>query len=362
MVEKKTLVSIITVVYNGAETIRQTIESVKEQSYHDIEYIVIDGNSKDGTQEIVMKYKDVVTCFISEADNGLYDAMNKGIRLAKGEIIGIINSDDWYEKDAVEKVVNYFDRNNVDVVYGRIFKVDRNGKIEANHVLPISTMWYQMAIPHPSVFIKRSVYDKYGLFDLNYKFSADYELILRLYSNQVRFGFVNEFLTYFRQGGLSQINIETGKRETYEIACRYIEKCEFKKEILPILQEIGKWIEFEDELKYNPSKIKSILNNYFETNIVKLVVFGTGIWGERCYQALQYTDIEVDFFLDNNEKKEGQMLFGKVIKKPGNLETLKPYILIAVKNNVNEIKNQLQSLKIDRYVTIKELMNMYLSK
>ncbi len=100
-------VSVITVVFNGAGTIEQTIKSVLGQTYKNIEYIIIDGDSTDGTQEIVEKYGESIACFVSEKDNGLYDAMNKGISYATGDIIGIINSDDYYAVDAVEHVVNY---------------------------------------------------------------------------------------------------------------------------------------------------------------------------------------------------------------------------------------------------------------
>lgn len=192
-------VSIITVVYNGAKTIEQTILSVLEQTYKNVEYIIIDGQSTDDTLKIIEKYSNFISVFISEKDNGIYDAMNKGIQKATGEIIGIINSDDWYDRTAIENVVHFFEKSKVDLVYGKICEIYPDGQIRIIPRVPLETIWYQMAVPHPSVFIKKKIYESFGLFDLNYELCADYDLLLRFYTKRVRFDFLDTVIAYFAQ-------------------------------------------------------------------------------------------------------------------------------------------------------------------
>ena len=134
MMNENYKVSIITVVYNGAKTIEQTIQSVLNQTYENIEYIVIDGASNDGTQALVEKYVDNISYYISEKDNGLYYAMNKGIRKATGDIIGIINSDDWYGENAIKDIVDHFRENDVDLVYGQMITISENEKENINYL------------------------------------------------------------------------------------------------------------------------------------------------------------------------------------------------------------------------------------
>lgn len=361
MIRVNPLVSIITVVFNGADTIKQTIESVINQTYNNIEYIIIDGNSTDGTQEIVEMYKDNVACFVSEEDEGIYDAMNKGIQYATGDIIGIINSDDWYEKDAVEKVVKYFRDNKTDLVYGKINEVTKEGIKKEYPVIPIRTIWYQMAVPHPSVFVKKKIYEIYGGFNLKYRLSADYELMLRFYSNHVEFGFIDAIIACFRQGGISQIQWEQGRRESCDISFKYIDKCVCKEEVVPILESIKTTILFEDMLKNNPYILKRMLEAYFKTDLKEIVIFGTGIWAKKCYDALKNTDLQVVFFLDNYREKN-QTFGGKTIRNPNEIKKLDYYILIAVKNNVQEIENQLCLMRHENFVNINQMLNMYVSE
>ena len=181
-------ISIVTVSYNSEKTIEQTIQSVIGQTYKNIEYIIIDGGSNDSTINIIEKYRNKVECFVSEPDEGIYNAMNKGIRMASGDIIGIINSDDWYDRNTVEKAVEYFNKNEIDVLYGDCVYLYEDGKRVRNMKFPLEAMWYLMATPHPTVFVKKKVYQKYGIFNESYQMAADYELLLRFYSAGLRFG------------------------------------------------------------------------------------------------------------------------------------------------------------------------------
>lgn len=197
------LVSIITPVYNGEKTIRDTIESVLRQTYKNIEYIVIDGASTDHTMEIVKEYEPLfqgrLKC-VSEKDSGIYNAMNKGIRLSTGQLIGIINSDDFYELDAVETIVSVMSDDLYQVIYGYLRIMERGGESRVTKVHKDSGKM----IAHPTCFLTRAVYQKYGMFLEWFRSAADYELMLRLYEkSDVRFILIKSVIANFRTGGVS---------------------------------------------------------------------------------------------------------------------------------------------------------------
>lgn len=212
-------VSIITVCRNSETTIRDTIESVLNQTYPNIEYIVIDGKSTDTTLDIIKEYEPLFRGrmrYISERDNGIYNAMNKGIRMAEGSLIGIINSDDFYETDAVETVVRNMDSNQCQVIYGYMRILDKNTKkriVKDNHKNLRNEM-----IPHPTCFVTRKTYQKYGLFLEWFKVAADYELMLRLYGKEdVIFTQIKKVVSCFRLGGASADKKYTLEREVARV-------------------------------------------------------------------------------------------------------------------------------------------------
>lgn len=195
------LVSIITVVLNGEKHIEQTILSVLKQSYKNIEYIIIDGASSDNTINIIKKYESQISNWISEKDDGLYFAMNKGITLAKGEIIGILNADDYYYIDAVKHIVDAYLKKEDDVFYGDISLISNSSSIKMTPDL--SKMNQQPSIFHPTCFVKKSVYNVIGKFDTTYTISADYDFLLRCIRNNYKFHYIPELITSFRVGGMS---------------------------------------------------------------------------------------------------------------------------------------------------------------
>lgn len=212
--------SIITVCYNSDKTIAQTIESVLNQTFQDFEYLIIDGGSTDGTLDIIKKYeslfKDKLKC-ISEPDRGIYDAMNKGIKLASGNLVGIINSDDWYELDTLSKIEDSLKVENRDdvVIYGllRYYKNELSYKIESfNH-----NFLREAIIPHPTCFISRNLYHKYGFFNTAFHYAADYDLIIRLYNKGVIFIQLPYILANFRLGGATDLKKDKSMLETYRI-------------------------------------------------------------------------------------------------------------------------------------------------
>jgi glycosyltransferase involved in cell wall biosynthesis len=195
--------SIITVSYNSHETIYRTVKSVKRQTYPDIEYIVVDGGSKDGTVEILEENEKALDNWISEPDEGIYDAMNKGIRMSTGDIIGIINSDDWYEPEAVETAVQIFEHNkNVDLVHGAMDVWREEGDLHARY-RPVRYMSPKYATPyhHPTCFVRKDVYRDIGLFDQRFSTAADYDFMLRFLSSEKYAVCVDKVLANFTRGG-----------------------------------------------------------------------------------------------------------------------------------------------------------------
>lgn len=198
------LVSIITVCYNSQKHLEQTIQSVVNQTYAPIEYILIDGKSTDQTVAIIERYArqfpDQIK-YVSEPDSGIYNAMNKGIRMATGELIGIINSDDWYETDAVERVVKAYQQTGPAIYHGiqRTFLDEQEAFLIQTHASQLP----KGNIEHPTCFVPAAFYKTYGLFSEKYRFVSDYELMLRFLKNRVSFVPLNAILSNFRQGGAS---------------------------------------------------------------------------------------------------------------------------------------------------------------
>ena len=198
------LVSIITVCYNAEKHIEQTIQSVLSQSYKPIDYVLIDGSSTDSTLGIIKQYAasyPSIIRYISEPDTGIYNAMNKGICLAAGELIGIINSDDWYEPGAVECVMRAYRQYGVAVYHG-IQRTFRNEEV-VNLQCTSANQLVRGMIEHPTCFIPSQLYNQLGLFDETYRYVGDYDLMLRLEQSGVPFVRIEQVLANFREGGLS---------------------------------------------------------------------------------------------------------------------------------------------------------------
>lgn len=204
-------ISIVTVCFNSANTIRETIESVINQDYPFIEYVIVDGQSTDGTQDIVLSYKSRVSIFISEKDAGLYDAMNKAIDLCSGEIIGILNSDDLYHDSAVlSNVMSQFRKTpSPDCVFGDLyyFETGRPGKpvrFYSGKGFSRKKILWGITPPHPTFFVKKAIYEKYGNFDLQFEYAADFDLLIRfLYVHAISFSYIPLPMVKMRLGGVS---------------------------------------------------------------------------------------------------------------------------------------------------------------
>jgi len=221
-------VSIITVALNNAEYIEACIKSVINQDYKDIEYIVIDGGSTDGTIDIIKKYEDKINLWISESDRGIYDAINKGINMSSGDIIGILHSDDLYiDEHVIGNIVREFS-NDVDSVYADMVYIERNNPEKVvryydSSVFQVSKFAYGWMPAHPTCFIKKNVYAKYGLYKTDFIIAADYELLVRFYAKQmVSYSYFPKVIVKMRSGGLSTRNFRSNIILNREIvrACR----------------------------------------------------------------------------------------------------------------------------------------------
>lgn len=203
-------VSIITSCYNREETIRGAIESVLSQDYPDIEYIIIDGASKDNSLSVINEYKDKITTIVSEPDHGMYEAINKGIRMATGDIIGLVHSDDFlFANDTISHIVNEFKKTGADFIYGDGLFVDYNNteKIVRNWIGGNYRLWkvkHGWLPLHPTCYIRREAMLKHGLYNETYKIAADSDLLFRyLVKGDLTVSYLNEYIIRMRMGGLS---------------------------------------------------------------------------------------------------------------------------------------------------------------
>lgn len=208
-------ISLITVCRNAESTVEMAIQSVLGQDYGNIEYIVVDGASTDGTVRVIEKYQDKISRFISEKDNGIYCAINKGIKLSSGEIIGLLHADDFYpHSKIISRVMYEFQEKRTDCVYGDLQyvyknspeKVFRHWKSKPFHAANFLKGWMP---PHPSFFARKWCYDKFGLYNTSFSISADYELMLRfLYKHKLSASYIPEVLVKMRAGGMSNVSLK----------------------------------------------------------------------------------------------------------------------------------------------------------
>ena len=203
-------VSIVTVCLNNASTIEQTIKSVFMQKKSDIEYIVIDGGSTDGTIEKINKYKNDISYFISEPDNGIYDAMNKGIKVATGQVLAFLNADDFYaDENVISDIITFILENSFDAAYGDLLYIDKkelgkNIRYWQPGEYKKGAFSWGWVIPHPTFFCRKEIFERYGYFNESLQIAADFELILRFVEkHHIRIGYLPKVLVKMRSGGIA---------------------------------------------------------------------------------------------------------------------------------------------------------------
>lgn len=220
------VISIITATYNSARTVRDTFNSILRQSYTNYEYIVVDGESKDGTVDIIHEYEPLFggkMKWISEPDKGIYDAMNKGIRMATGDVVGILNSDDFYtSSNILSSVAAELKDGKLDAVYGDIHYVrdyDLKKCVRYYSSRPFHRCWMRFGFmpAHPSFYCRREVYERYGMYDLEYKVAADFECLLRfIYIHRIKTKYLPLDFVTMRTGGASTSGMASHKRIMYD--------------------------------------------------------------------------------------------------------------------------------------------------
>lgn len=217
-------ISIITVCYNSAKTIEKTFQSLQSQTYKNIEYIVVDGMSSDPTSDIIENNKDIISKYVSESDKGLYDAMNKGIQLATGDIVGILNSDDIFTDDYVlENIAKFHSENNIEASVGNIIQFNEEGKTVRKYS---AKNWNPEKLKigfmpaHPAIFLKKELFNKFGDYQLDFIIAADYELITRFFlKHNISWKFSNITTTSMLIGGVSSSGVSS-----YQLISKEIKK------------------------------------------------------------------------------------------------------------------------------------------
>lgn len=251
---KETKITVITICYNSEQTIENTIKSVLGQNYDNLEYIIVDGESKDNTLSIIKNYANINPCIkvISESDEGISDAFNKGIKMSSGTLIGFINSDDKLAEGAIELVNTVYLKTGADIIYGDTVVVDEENDLKMlKKAGIIENIKYEMPFIHQSCFIKKSAYEKCGEYSKEYKICMDYDMMARLYQNKFNFANANGVISIFRYGGTSCKHPIRTINEDMKIAAEYglskAEVIKYKLKNIPkiifksVLVKLGIW-------------------------------------------------------------------------------------------------------------------------
>lgn len=337
-------ITVITVCLNSVSTIEKTIKSVITQMCQELEYIVIDGGSTDGTLDILKKYDSYIDKMVSEPDKGIFDAMNKGIEMAAGDVIAFLNSDDWYEKEALKTIEDTFAANECDCVCCDNYVVRKYGDTVYYNATqePIENMFFRMIYFHSAIFCKKEFFQRKNNFDLRYKIAADYDWFLQVVKRGIRIVTVHQPVFTFGYGGVSSVNeIECG-REARRIALRHLpeDKAEYKERIEDRFREV---VICATDGKVLRAEILKILGEE-----QRIVLWGAGVRGQQCAKWLKSMDIGVDFIVDSNKQQWGRQLQEINVFSPDMLENKACNLIITPDKHTEEIKSAIDKMKNKR--------------
>ncbi len=298
-------ISVVTVVFNAVDTIEKTINSVLNQDYDNIEYVIIDGGSTDGTIEVINKYRNLIDVFVSEKDNGIYDAMNKGVRYTTGDVVAFLNSDDWYNDNIFHYINDFFETEKCDMMCGAFQNVIDGELATVEKPKPVDEK-LRVFFPycHQAIFSKRELFKTVGLFDLNYKLGADYDWVLRCYLAGASISVTDYLIAFFSKNGRSMGNFSKGLRECKEIAYTHDKHSNggYSKKISEYYDPRIIFIDNLSELeKGQREKIR--LNETFDVN-QDYYVWGTGMWAYRAVKALMLVGVNISGYIDTYRSKE----------------------------------------------------------
>lgn len=334
-------ITVITVCLNSVKTIEKTIKSVIDQDYIDKEYIIVDGGSTDGTLDIILKYKQYITKWISESDRGIFDAMNKGIQMASGDVIAFLNSDDWYVDGALSMIGETFDKTFCDCVCCDNYVIEKSGKytyFDASNVKE-NDVYKRMIYYHSSIFARKEFFEKGNNFDLQYKIAADYDWFLRKVKGGMKIFYLHKPIFTFCYGGISSVNEIDCAREARTIAIQHLpeEKTEYLKSIDNRYYDI---VVNASDHKYLHERIRKIIKN---DNSV--VIWGAGERGRQCLKWLQEAGRQVEFIVDKNENKWGNTINGVLITSSEHLCNKERNVIITPAEYAEEIKKEISLIK-----------------
>lgn len=351
-------ITVITVVFNAVNTIERTIRSVLDQDYCGLEYIIIDGGSTDGTVDIIKKYESKINYWISEPDNGIYDAMNKGLEKATGEWVHFLNADDSFAFETLKRISFYMKNTDADILHGSIFNVDGK-QIYLRDTLPFDSIGWNMPICHQAIFMKNN---SKMHFDTDYRLAADYKLLVDRYMAGSKIQYVPCVVAYYNING-SSTDWYLSNLEFTKIASDALLRSREDKRInrLRIIRnylhnECCKQFEngenHEDIVRY----ISSITSD--KENIL---VFGTGNIVDKLYPLIEKADVQINYYVDNDENKWGKELYGIPICSPEKLINEKNSLLVVLNEKyIFEIMWQINGMFLNpsietwNYVSLKD--------
>lgn len=343
--------SVITVCYNSQNTIEKTIRSVLSQRNVDIEYIIIDGSSTDKTLQIIDRYRDKITKIISEPDKGIFDAMNKGIGVATGDIISFINSDDWYEPNVLCLVEQTFLSSQADIVVGNSYYISQTGGIVLYNGDTHGTNDIRIRMPyhHESIFAKKGLFKEAGNFNLKYKLAADYDWFLRQFLQGADICRIDIPVFSFTYGGVSSTNVVRCAYEAKVIASSYTTD----ERLLTQINE--QWVDIVAANRKNFEVVEFIQNNEL-ADIVKVYVWGTGKRAEETFHLLKYNGVSVMAYIDEDKEKQKLIFHGYNVVGFEQVPT-DSLIIIATSKYESEIRNMLirEGWNVRHIYSIKDL-------
>ena len=339
--------TVITVCFNAVKTIERTIKSVLNQNYKDLEYIIIDGKSTDGTQNIIKKYEAAVDKWISEPDKGIYDAMNKGIGLATGDILSFLNADDWYEDNIIPIIKQYFEQERTDMIAGsEYFIISEKPVAIINSKYDLSKPYLTNTCNQPSLFVKKKVFDMIGGFNVNLQYAADYEFMVRAWKRKIELLTINEICTNFRADGISNNEaLYSSRKESHEVAQRLLGD-KYDAEIHNLYSVKMEKMFYED-IFWNGIKISSIrwLKEYIEDT--KYYIWGGGMQGGMCLTVFEKLGVFIEGIIDNDKNKQGKRVGDYLILSPIDLKKgIK--ICIATREHDAEVERQLLEMRYQK--------------
>lgn len=329
-------ISVVTVVYNGENSIERTINSVLNQEEADIEYIVVDGASTDSTMDIVQKYKRDISHIVSEPDRGIYDAMNKGLKLANGDIVTFLNSDDWYEVNVLKFIADAFENRDIDILCANARMIGEYGSWIRKAELNRKNIIRQLPTSHQAIFATRRWFEKIGGFNTKYIVSADYEWVTRSITGGCRIEMLPVLVVNFLLGGMSSKFAEINREEIRNIAMQYYTGTSLEK-------GMKRYYLFEDLLHKSRKEGNGFWDEFKAVLPANknIFIFGAGKGGMNSYRLLEKLEYDVSGFIDNHVRNDQTEIEGKTIQLPKILKAGRDFIVISSWRYKEDIKKQL---------------------